>query len=1124
MRDVKTWLEGLGLAKYAPSFAENEIDFDALPHLTESMLAQLGLPIGPRAKVLAAIAVLRAPSSREERAPAVAAEPHAEAERRQITILFADLADSTKLAVRLDPEDLRALMQAYQQACATVIERYAGHIAQYMGDGIVAYFGWPVAQEDAAERAVRTGLDIIEAVKAIKSAESLVVRVGINTGIVVISDTGKGDPSIPLGAVGATPHIAARLQALAAPNSVVISGTTSRLVAHLCDLENLGRQDLKGVAEPVQVFRTKRMHSSRFLAGRVRGLTPFVGRHAELALLRQRWRDATEGEGQVVYVSGVPGIGKSRIVYELEQHINNEGEYRRLKFQCAPHTSQSALFPIVHGLAWQAKLSPDDAREVKLDKLKGLLSLSLGTDQIDKALPLFAEVMSVPVDLGVPRRPLTAQQAKDQTLLLLVDMVIGLSAHGPVFCLIEDAQWIDPSTQELLDRLAGRIDHARILFVVTHRPDYQPHVRDHGNVSTLAIARLARRDMAELARLALHHQADSNGLLAKILNDSDAIPLYIEELARGAIESAGQTAHRVITHDPTPSPSISIVPDVLRDSLMARLDRVPQGRRVAEVASVMGREFSYAMLLEISSLDSAALDATLASLVRGEILQQIEREPFPRFGFTHALLRDVAYESLLKSSRREIHAKVADAIQRESPEVAIAQPELLAYHYGEAGNAESAVRYWLAGSRLARGRWANLEAIGQLQQALALVRWLSPGPDRDETELEICLTLGLCFISVRGYSADETRQAFERACELSAQSGDPQRSIQALFGLWGHYWMAAQHDRAIELGRTLLAKAESINDPTALVVGHRVLGSTLFTLGEFVEARTRLEQALSLAKSRDDGAVSASHFAVSPRIAAQLILAWDLWILGFPDQALENVLQALHVATRFEDPYSGAFAHYVTSAIHLLRGDAQASLAEADRSLALSVEHRINLYALYSRFGRGCALALMGQNNDAIVEIRAGIDDARRSKLGYLRGFMLDWLAKVQLATGEHDAALSTIDEALGNVNAIAGRAWEAELHRMRGEILLLADAAAPSSEQNSAERCFAEALAVARRQHAHSLELRAAMSMANFLNAKGRRSEARSVLVPIYGWFTEGFDTADLREAKRLIEMFGRG
>ncbi len=458
-------------------------------------------------------------------------------------------------------------------------------------------------------------------------------------------------------------------------------------------------------------------------------------------------------------------------------------------------------------------------------------------------------------------------------MLLLVDMVIGLSTHGPIFCLIEDAQWIDPSTQELLDILAGRIDHARILFIVTHRPDYQPRVGNHSNVSTLAISRLARRDMAELARLALHHQADENGLLAKILDDSDSIPLYIEELARGAIESMEQTANRLITHDATPSPSLSTVPDALRDTLMARLDRVPRGRRVAEIASVMGREFSYSMLLDVSSLAGAELDSTLASLVRGEILQQIEREPFVRFAFTHALLRDVAYESLLKSSRREIHAKVADAIQRESPEVAIAQPELLAFHYGEAGNAESAVRYWLAGGRRARSRWANLEAISQLQQALEFVKLLPAAPKRTETELEIHLALGLSFIAVRGYSSDETRQSFEQACELSTQLHDPQRTIQAFFGLWGHYWMTARHDRAIELGQALLAKAELLNDPTALIVGHRVLGSTLFTLGELIDARKHLEQVISLAARQEAVAVSASHFTVSPLIAAQLLLA-----------------------------------------------------------------------------------------------------------------------------------------------------------------------------------------------------------------------------------------------------------
>jgi class 3 adenylate cyclase/tetratricopeptide (TPR) repeat protein len=1120
VQNVTAWLEELGLAKYAASFVQNEIDFQALSHLTESMLAELGLPIGPRAKLLAAIAAMRDSTETRSQAPSGVATVHPQAERRQITILFADLADSTKLAMQLDPEDLGSLMQAYQQAAGAAIEHCGGHIAQYMGDGIVAYFGWPTAQEDAGERAVRAGLDIVEAIKAIKSAESLVVRVGINTGIVVISDTGKGDPSIPLGAVGATPHIAARLQALAAPNSVVISGTTSHLVAHLCDLEDLGPQNLKGVAESVPVFGVKRLHTSRFLAGRARGLTPFVGRQAELALLLQRWHDAKEGEGQVVYVSGVPGIGKSRIVYELEQRINEEGHHRRLKFQCAPHTAQSALFPIIQGLAWQAKLHADDAREVKLDKLKGLLSLSLGTEQIDKALPLFAEAMSVPVDLGVPRRPLTAQQAKDQTLLLLVDLVIGLSTHGAVLCLLEDAQWIDASTQELLELLAGRIKHAQILFVVTNRPEYRPRVGDHGNVSTLAIARLARRDVAELARLALHHHTDSNGLLAKILDNADAIPLYIEELSRGAVASA---APSVTASDTARTPSISAVPDVLRDSLMARLDRVPQGRRVAEIASVIGREFSYAMLRDIAPLDGPELDATLASLVKGEIIQQIEREPFARFAFTHALLRDVAYESLLKSRRREIHAKVADAIQRESPEVGIAQPELLAFHYGEAGHAESAVRYWLAGSRRARSRWANLEAIAQLQRALEFAKLLASGLERIETELEIHLALGLSFIAVRGYSSDETRHSFEQACELCTQLHDPKRTIQALFGLWGYYWMTARHDRAMEIGQTLLVNAESLNDPAALIVGHRVIGSTLFTLGEFVEARKHLEQVLSLAASHDAAAVSASHFAVSPRIAAQLLLAWDLWILGYPDQALEHVLQAVELATRLEEHYGGAFGHCVASIVYLLRGDPLRSLEEADQSHALSTEHRFNLYVLYSRFSRGCALVMLAQHHEAMAEISAAIEGANQIKFGYMRGFMLDWLAKVRLATGDREGALSTINDALANVNTITGRAWEAELHRMRGEILLSADAGAQASEQNVAERCFSEALAVARRQQARSIELRAAISLAKLLLGQRRSDEARSVLEPIVNWFTEGFDTADVREAKGLLERLGK-
>lgn len=1121
MTEVAAWLHGLGLGKYARVFEAHEIDFAALPHLTETMLEEIGLPIGPRAKVLAAIAGLGASAvpelangQRSEGATAGAAVTRPHAERRQMTVLLCDLADSTKLASSLDPEDFKSLMQGYQEACGAVVQRYEGHVAQYRGDAVEVYFGWPAAQEDAAERAVRAGLDILEAVKAIASPKPLSVRVGISTGIVVIGETGLGDPSKPSGAVGDTPHIAARLQEVAARDSVVIAEATNRLISARFEQEDLGPQTLKGIAEKVRAFRIRRVRedSSRFQTARAASLTPLVGRRTELALLQQRWRDAQDGDGQVVYLAGVPGVGKSRIAHELEEWIGNEPHFS-LRLQCLPHHVQSPLFPVIQQVRRLADLSEGDSQQSKLDKIHRLLALAV--DEPDKAMPLVAEMVSVPIDARYAPLKLTALQAKVQTLFVLVDLLVGLSVRSPVFGLLEDAQWIDPSTQELLDLLVDQIGKARILLIVTHRPDYHPRPGARGNVSALTIARLGRRDAAEMTRLALRERKVSPAVLNRIVEESDSIPLFVEELARGVVDSrVADAPEDVQGAQPTASWS---VPDSLRDSLMARLDRAPQARSVAQMAAVVGRDFSYDMLLRVSSLHRADLDAALAHLQQGEIVQQIDSQKTPRYEFKHALVRDAAYESLLKSTRRDVHGRVAEVIEKEWPEIVAGQPELLAHHYSLAGNAELAVRYWVMGGQRARSRSANLEAAGQFRRALELLE-LQPGtPARNRTELDIQLALGLCSIAVRGYSADDTRKAFERACGLSAELGEPYKEVQAIFGLWGHHWMRAQHDRALELADSLLTKAKTLSDTIGLVVGHRSLGSTLFTLGDFTRAREHLEQAIALAR-RENSKGSSLTYAVDPRIAAQLILAWDLWILGYPGQALANVQEALEEATRRGDPYSVAFAQYVTSAVRLLRGEPETSLEHADRSFALSSEHRINLYALYSRFGRGCALACMGQLEEAMSEIRLGIEEARRSSLRYLHGFMLGWLAIVQAETGDPEAALATIDEAMRQVDDVSGRAWEAELLRLRGDTVL----AARRDAESDAERSYRDAIAVAQRQGARSLELRATTSLARLLRTQGRRDEARACLAPLYAWFGEGLETADLREAKEMLDALG--
>jgi class 3 adenylate cyclase/tetratricopeptide (TPR) repeat protein len=1025
--------------------------------------------------------------------------------------MFCELVDSTRLAGSLDPEDFGRVMQSFQRACGAIIERHEGHVSQYRGDAIEAYFGWPAAYEDASERAVRAGLEVIEAVNAVEGPEPLSARVGVSTGVVVISETGRGDPSLPAGAVGETPHIAARLQALAAPNSVVVAETTSRLAAGRFEQEALGPQRLKGVADPVHAFRVRRVRdTNRFRAAHATALTPLVGRRTELALLQQRWRDVRDGEGQVVYVSGVPGIGKSRLVHELEEWIDSQPHFS-LRYQCLPHCTQSALFPIIRQIGRTAELAPEDSDATKLAKVERWLSQA--TEHADRALPFIAELLSIPIASRHEPLALTAQQLKTQTLSVLVDLLLQLAARRPVIFLLEDAQWIDPSTQELLDLVVSRIAQARVLVVVTRRPEYQAHPDVYGNVTTLTLSRLTRRDVAELAHRALRERSVPNAVMKRIIDDSDSIPLFIEELARGVVESGGLGEHGAGDQRTEGSASWS-VPDSLRDALVARLDRAPLGRSVAQIAAVVGREFSYDMLLRVSSLSAPELDSTLAYLQQSEIVQQIDNRPPPRYAFKHALLRDAAYESLLKSTRREIHARVAAVIEKERPEILAGQPELLAYHYGLAGDAEAALRYWLVGGRRARSRSAHVEAAGQFQKALECLALLPDTRERRATELEIQLSLGLCFVAVRGYSADETRRSFERARALSAELGEPAKEQQAIFGLWGHHWMRARHDRAIELGETLLAQADRLRDPAALVVGNRCLGSTLFTLGEFVRARVHLERAISLAQEAHVDGLSRSY-AVEPRIAAQLMLAWDLWILGYPAQALDNVRQALGQAHERADPYSIAFAHYVTSAVLLLRGEPTDSLKHAEQSFALSMEHRINLYALYSRFGRGCALAKMGQEEEALLEIQQGIEEARSSHLGFMRAFMLGWLAGVQAGTGDPQAALSTIDEAFKHIDDVAGRAWEAELRRLRGDVLL----AAHRDAADEAQRSYRDAIAVAQRQRARSLELRATTALARLLRSEGSPDAARGLLAEIYGSFTEGFDTADLRAAKALLD-----
>lgn len=1034
-------------------------------------------------------------------------------ERRHITVLFADMVGSTALAQQLDPEEWREVIQDFQHACTAVVERYTGHVAQYLGDGIMAYFGYPQAHEDDAERAVRAGLGIVERVSLLDAPVRLAVRVGIDTGLVVIGHTGDGDPSEPTVAVGETPNFAALLQSIAEPNAVVIGERTAGLISPAFECEDLGHRQLKGIAEPAHIRRVRgvRRAATRFEAAHPSQLTPLVGRRSELAILSDRWHRAKDGDGQVILLSGPPGVGKSRLVHAFHEGTAREPHYRLL-YQCLPYYSQSAFYPIIEEIERAANLDPHGSAEYKLDKLESLLAEA--RLRAPEVAPLIATLLSIPAGSRYTPLRLTPQQIKDRTMTALAERLLGLADREPVLCVLEDAQWIDPSTLEFVDLSISRLIDARVLFVITYRPEFRPPWGRHGHVTALSLARLARREEAAMVAHVAGGKSLPEEILAKVLAKTDGIPLFVEELTKSIVES-GMLKDTGTSYALVQPSAPLLIPATLRNSMTARIDRFPEGREVAQVAAVIDHDISFDLLAAVSQVSDSLLRSTLSLLEDAEVLYRLGEPPHAHYTFKHALVRDAAYDSLLTSKRRELHKQVAAVLEERFTEAVSNQPELLAYHYSHGGMPESAVGYWLQAGRRALDRSAHLEAIAHLRKALETLSQLPETPERSRRELEVELTLGIPLIAVRGYAAQETREAFARARALCAKVGDSSE-FQALFGLWGHHWMRAEHDQALALANEILEKAQSQSDPVPVLVAHRVLGSTKFTMGEFASAREHLETTIALAANAPRQPLS-SLYVVEPRIAALLILSWDLWFLGYPDQALDKVERALTAAEELAHPYTLAFAHYVVSAVRQLRGEPDHAYAQAEQSLAISQEQRFrfSLYAAFSRFGRGCALVDRGQIAEGLIDIKEGIAEAQRTDHGYMRPMTLGWLAYAYARAGRIDEALSTVNDALQHVDHVTGRAWQAELYRLKGEFLL----ALSPQQSTAAEASFLQAIAVAREQQAKSLELRAATSLARLWAAQGKRAEARDLLAPVHRWFSEGFETTDLKNAKAFLD-----
>ena len=1129
--DVAVWLHGLGLQQYEQAFRDNAIDAVILPELTSEDLRDLGVNlVGHRRKLLAAIAALSSGNA----ANPVAAAPVVE--RRLLTVMFCDLVGSTALSVSRDPEDLRDLIAAYHHAVADVVKRFEGFVARYMGDGILIYFGYPRAHEDDAERASRCALEIVEAISGLKLAEVLQARIGIATGMVVVGG-GASEHDV----VGETPNLAARLQTLAEPNTALIDENTRRLVGGLFEYRDLGEVEARGFVGTVLAWKILRPSTvtSRFEALRASSLTPLIGRNEEIELLLRRWQRAKKGEGQVVLLSGEPGIGKSRIAAVLAERLLGEPHYH-LRYFCAPHHQSTALHPVITHLEHAAGFARDDSTAVKLDKLRRLFGegrlgqlrrrvayqatqRSRGRDQEAELLQLtlagvrqalVADLLSLPT-AGVLPDNLSPQRKKERTLEALLELLQDLSRKRPVLMVFEDVHWIDPTSRELLDLTIERIRQLPVLLIITFRPEFQEAWSGASHVSTLALNRLDANEGEALAEV-VAGKSLPRAVVAHISSRTDGVPLFIEELTRTVIESGSlrDDRHRFILDRPLPALSI---PPSLHASLLARLDRLGTiAKEVAQVGAAVGRDFSYALLAAVAQRSEPELRGALSLLVGAGLVFQRGILPDATFLFKHALVQDAAYSTLLRGPRQALHGEIAGALEARFSEAVETQPELLAQHYAEAGLVEKSIACWGKAGYRSTVRSAMAEAAAQFHRGLDQLALLPNTPERRRQELEFYSALGAALTTAKGYAAPEVGEAYARARELWDQLGSPSEFLHIPRGQSIYYALRGQFDLALRADEDLLRLSRQRNDRARLALAYTSSGRTLMFIGRLGLSRSHLEEALTLYDAVSDGAL-VDQAGTDPCVNAQAVLASVYLCLGYPDQALKRSKTAIADARRLGHQASLAVTLALSARLHLLLEDDDGTLGEhAGLLVAMSTEQSFAYWRAVGTIYDGWVRVKHGDVAEGIWMIRRGSTAYSATGATALVPFHLGLLSRAYEIASQIDEAVILLDDALHMVEHTGERWFAPELYRRKGQLML------PQGRAEATEEFYRKALSIAQEQEAKLWELRAAMSLAQLRRDQGRRAEARDLLAPIYGWFTEGFDTPDLKAAKPLLDELG--
>ena len=1038
------------------------------------------------------------------------------AERRQLTLLFCDLCQSTALSDRLDPEDMRDVLDAYRQRCAAVLDRYRGTVAYYMGDGILAYFGYPTANEDDAVRAVRAALEIVPAVGSLGREWPeplplpLQVRIAVHTGLVVAGEIGVDSRRSELWAVGKAPNVAARLQILAAPNSIVVSDATHRLLRGSFNSTSLGTHELAGIGETIEVLRIeseRRVTAMPDVDGGPLAGT-LVNRVTELAFLEDRWAAVRQGEGQAVLLSGEPGIGKSRLVRALVTSLQATG-HRILMLQCSPYFAESPLHPAIQHLELSAGIDREDDPDQRLAQLER----HVGTfrEQVPDLVEVMADLLGIPQTRYTALATLAPPERRTRTLDVLATYALNMAAGRPAALVLEDLQWADPTTRDWLGRVLRRLDEAPLLALIAVRSDARPDLLDTDTFHRLPLERLSREESAEIIDLVTEGSTLDVQLREKILVATDGVPLFVEELTKVLLEAQGAS--------PSPSPTAKaaqgvVIPATIQDSLTARLDRLGEAKQVAQVAATIGREFSRDLLAAVARMPEPELTAALARLQSSGLVLPLDAMG-ERLAFKHALVRDAAYDGLLRATRRSLHARIVEALEASFPAVIAANPELAAQHCTEAETFDKAVGYWMLAGRQAVARSAHVEAVSHLERGLQQLRRLPQEVATDARRIEYLVTLGPSLILSQGPGAQRVEAVYGEAVQLSERV-EPSPDHVAAF--WGWWRISPGIHAQLERAERLYALAKRMVDPGVLLQAHHCLWATRFNLSDFAGSWRHIEAGLKLYADGDYRGQADFFGGHDARVCGSGEAALVLWHLGSPEQALRYCLDALNWSDYLG--HAGSRLHALDIAVTFRRYRREPGAAKdlAQRMIDLGRERGLADHLAKGRLYLGWTIAASGEREQGIAMINEAFAIERVSGTPEDFSIYSDMLAEILVAAGRAGTALDEVERAIAEAEERVWPIWLPELHRRRGEVLLALSA--PRADE--AEACFSQALDLARAQQSRALALRAATSLARLWRAEGLLERARALLSDAYLGFTEGFDTLDLREARRELDALG--